>query len=129
MLPLIGSGSFNNTQAIDWRVDYYDSSMSIPERGVGIRLFSPTPAFNTVSMQISANPTNYISDNGSPVLTNSSTYGLTPLVLEYWGGGTPPGIATAGFAALHWKGFWTANSNWFLQSGTGGSLPCVGWVS
>src|SRR6266478_3455420 len=123
MLPIIGSGSLSNTQKIDWRVDYYDSSMSVPERGIGIRLFSPSITFRTSSMQTTANPASYVSNNGSPVLTDATTYGLTPLILEYWGGGAPPGIATAGFAVLHWKGFWTSNTNWILQSGTGGALP------
>jgi hypothetical protein len=49
--------------------------------------------------------------------------------MDFWGGGAPAGIGTAGFAALHYRGFWTANSNWLIQSGTGGALPLAGWFS
>src|SRR5213075_933586 len=116
MLPLLSSGSFSNTQIVDWRLDYYDSSMSVPERGIGFQLFSPTSSFNTTGIQTTTNPTNYISNNCNPVLNSAITYGLTPLVLDYWGGGAPAGIATAGFVVLHWKGFWASNINWILQS-------------
>src|SRR5438105_973443 len=129
MLATIGSGWAQNTQAIDWRVDYYDSSMSVPERGIGFRLFEPTDTFNTAGMQTSASPSNYIVTNGTPILTDATTYGLTPLVLDFWGGGAPAGISTAGFVVLHWRGYWASNINWILQSGTGGALAQVGWLS
>src|SRR5882672_2543611 len=123
MQALLGQTAFSNTQNIDWSVQWYDSSMSVPERGIGIRLFSPLSSFTTTGMQTANNPATYLSNNGAPVLTNANTFGLTPLVMDFWRGGAPAGIATAGFAALHYRGFWTNNTNWLVQSGTGGILP------
>lgn len=129
MLPLLGSGTFSSHQAIDWRVDSYNSSMTVPEQGIGFRLFSPSSTFNTSGMQTTSDPTTYLGVNGSPVLTNSGTFGFTPLVMDYWGGGAPPGIATAGYVALHWRGYWTGNSTWFLSSGINNLLSPIGWLS
>lgn len=125
MLPTIGSGAFSEQQVIDWRVDWYNSSMSTPEQGIGFRIFNPTTSFTTTGMQTAANPVSYINTNTTPVLTNSGTWGLTPLVLNYWGTGAPPGVTTARYVAMHWRGFVGSNTSWAFPQGTTGSV----WLS
>src|SRR5258706_15594225 len=104
--------------------------MTTPETGIGFRLGNPTSAFTTAGMQAAANPTLYYNTNTTPVLTNSGTWGSSPLVLDYWGSGAPTGISKARFAAMHWRGFVSSGistqlisdpenfSTWGIQAGT-----------
>lgn len=111
MIPILASGAFTSHQTIDYRVDWFDSSMSVESRGLGFRLFNPQTNFTTTGMQNAVDPTTYIG-SGTAILTNSGTWGFTPLVSEFWGTGAPPGISRARFATMHWRGFAAADRSW-----------------
>lgn len=125
MTPIIGSGAFTSTQIIDWRVDWFDSSMDVPERGIGFRLGNPASTFTTAGMQAAANPTSYYNTNTTPVLTNSGTWGSSPIVVDYWGSGAPTGISKARFVAFHYRGFVATDRSWIHKTGTTSSA----WLS
>lgn len=122
MLPILASGSFTFPQTIDWRVDAYATAMTTPEIGIGFRLASPLSSFTVTGMSAAANPTSYFNTNTTPVLTNSGTWGATPMVLDYWGTGAPPGIAVADYVAFHYRGFFATNRTWAHPAGTTSSV-------
>lgn len=121
MIPIIASGAFTSHQIIDYRIDWFDSSMSVDARGLGFRLFNPQTNFTTTSMQNAVDPTTYIG-SGTAVLTNSGTWGFSPLVSEYWGSGAPAGLTRARFVSIHWRGFAAADRSWAHTVGTTSSF-------
>lgn len=127
MLPLIGSGAFDITQIIDWSVSWYDSSMTVPETGIGFRLGVPTSTFTTAGMQAAADPAGYVSSGATNVLTTWNTYGRTPSVIDFWDAGAPPGITKSRYVVYHYRGFVssTANRSWAHPTGTNSSV----WLS
>src|ERR1041385_3356035 len=125
MNPILGSGSFVNTQTIDYSVAHYATSMTVPSTGIGFRLFDPATTFNTSGMQNTSDPTAYVANNGSAILVNSGTWGRTPVVMDFWGGGAPPGVSVAGYVVMHWRGFFPSDRIWAHPQGT--TTSC--WLS
>ncbi|MHA2027822.1 MAG: hypothetical protein ACW99Q_00415 [Candidatus Kariarchaeaceae archaeon] len=122
MLPILDSGVYNTQQFINWQVDYYDSSMTVPETGIGFRLGEPDSTFKTLEMQTTNDPIGYMDSGTSPVFTDDSgnwIYGRTALVNEYWESGGLPGITTARFSVLHWRGDLTSDWSWIDTPNTG----------
>lgn len=122
MLPILDSGVYNTQQFIDWQVDYYASSMTTPETGIGFRLGEPDSTFKTLEMQATNDPVGYMDSGTAPVFTDDSgnwKYGRTALVNEYWESGGLPGITTARFSVLHWRGFLASDLSWITSPRTG----------
>lgn len=111
MLPLLGSGSFDTTQILDWSVSWYDSAMTVPETGIGFRLGVPLSTFTTAGMQAAADPAGFVSSGVSPTLSSWNTYGRTANIIDFWGSGAPPGISRARFVVYHYRGFLSSTTN------------------
>lgn len=127
MLPLIGSGSFSTDQIISWSVSWYDSSMTVPQTGIGFRLGVPSATFTTAGIQATADPAGYISSGAASALSSWNTYGRTANIIDFWGSGAPPGINKARFVVYHYRGFLssTANRTWAHPQNTTASF----WLS
>lgn len=124
MLPLLGSGAFDTTQTIDWSVSWYDSSMTVPETGIGFRLGVPSSTFTTAGMQSAADPAGFVSSGAVNVLTTWNTYGRVANVVDYWAAGAPPGISKARYVVYHYRGFMSSTTNraWAHPQGTTSSV-------
>lgn len=124
MQPLLGSGSFDTSQVIDWNIKWYDSSMTVPSTGIGFRLGVPNSTFTTAQMQATADPAGYVSSGATNTLSTWNTYGRTAAVMDYWGAGAPVGISISRFVVYHYRGFLssTAERAWAHTQNTTSSF-------
>ncbi len=119
MLPLISSGVYDTHQNINWEVAWWNSSMGVPETGIGFKLGTIASTFTTAGMQGAADPEVYMEANSTPVFTDGGgawKFGREALVHDFWEAGAPPGVTTAGAAVIHWQGDVASGITWLSDS-------------
>lgn len=105
MIPIQpNSSQFSPDQTVQFRATYWDTTMTVPEKGVRFAAFDVLdPSYSPDSIKTTlANPAKF-----RPVLGSDGTSyrtGLVPNVYAYWGAGAPAGVQTARRVALHYSG-------------------------
>jgi hypothetical protein len=122
MLPLIDSGTLEQFQEIDWYIQHYETTMTVPMEGIGFRIGTPTSGFTTAGIQASGTPITYMENNSTPVFTDGAgdwKYGRSPLVIDFWESGAPLGVTRARYAVMHWRGALDSSIEDWIGHGTG----------
>ncbi len=119
MLPLLASGTYETHQRVNWEVAWFNTSMSVPETGIGFKIGTTLSSFTTSGMQAAADPEVFMEANSTPVFTDSGgawKFGREALVHDFWEGGAPPGVTESGAVAMHWQGNIASGTTWLSNS-------------
>jgi hypothetical protein len=92
------TSTYSNDQTISYGARYWDTTMTVPQKGVGFELFEvKSNAPKTPTDIMSA-----LSTYATPVLEGK--VGVVPNMYMYWGAGALPGVKTAGKVAIKFSG-------------------------
>lgn len=111
MQPLqTGTQVFSADQQIGFRVDYWDTVMTVPQKGISYALFDILDERFTLSdvTTVAAADNRLKGTQVSAVLgknqDGSLRMGLVPNLYQYWGGGAPAGVKNARRVAMKYSG-------------------------
>lgn len=130
-----GTQVFSRDQKVGFRVTYWDTVMTVPQRGIEFALFEL--ASNAITLSGAATPAaaDTLLDTPSKATAvlgyeaSSFKTGVVPNVYQYWGGGAPPGVRTVGRAAMKFSGLvQESGTTTFVLGGSGQVLLFIDGV-
>lgn len=93
--------SFSADQGVTFQATYWNTTMTVPQQGLGLRLYSvtdPTAVTGAATLRDAVTAGTGLDD----VLDGSQ--GTVPSLYLYWGGGVPAGVTTVRRTLLHFSG-------------------------